>query len=222
MSAPAFSHILVAGASQCGKSTKLHRMSRASKRKLIIYDPTIAPIDTPTIRGVGWRHSLADAPDGASRETMAFADAPGFLECVADERDADIFIDEAQDILSVAGRANHWLMTRGRHQGFRLIIATQRPKLIAPSVRGQVAIMYLFRLAHSDMRDSLADAGCTIKVFKEFPEYTPLAAGEFLRLDLANADIRFFAETADGMPATRQSYNGDINGAGVPLIWRTL
>ena len=203
MNAPAFSHWLICGSSQTGKSTMMHRLSRESRRQQVIYDPTYAPKDdaAKNIRGF-WRHDLANFVEKINplvespRTTTICRTEPDFIFTAEYARDADLFIDEAQDIFAQTKRENFWLMTRGRHQGLRLHIASQRPKLIAPSVRGQVAVIICYRLAHDDLRDTMASAGLSIKRLPR--EYFPRKAGEYLRADLTDARLRFIHENKDG------------------------
>ena len=198
MNAPAYSHWLIAGVSQTGKSTFMRRLSRGMRRRQIVYDPTFADKGGAH----GWRGDLAGILETINpaiespRNTTMCHSIGDFLYAAENAVDADLFVDEAQDIFSQSQRENFALMTSGRHRGLQLHIASQRPKLIAPTVRTQVAVIICYRLERTDLRDVLAGAGLSIKRLTK--EDTPRMAGEYLRADLASARLQFIREDIHG------------------------
>jgi hypothetical protein len=72
---------------------------------------------------------------------------------------AHVFIDEADEIFSQEQKDNFWILKKGRHYGLSIWVITQRPKMVAPTVRNQCADAYLFRLAIQDVKEIAADFG---------------------------------------------------------------
>lgn len=169
-------HRLFTGVTLSGKTTAARVFSRkycAARIPTVVFDPTAS---TETAGGY-WG-------DGA----IVFEDAGTFLEYVntidfSKRRQADpeqfgacmLFVDEADEIFSQSQRENFWLAKKGRHAGVYCNIITQRPKMIAPTVRNQCAEAWVFRLAADDMRMIGADYGHDLS--KEI-----LDKGDYLRI----------------------------------------
>ncbi|MGL6121759.1 MAG: hypothetical protein ACRC1W_01730, partial [Shewanella sp.] len=112
-----------------------------------------------------------------------YEDFEAMMQWCSKSGDADIWIDEAADHCGVSDRDNHWLLRRGRHYGFVVHLISQRPKMLAPNVRGQCSRAYIFRLAKSDLTEIAADLG------HEVPENPPLDAGHYIVIDTQIAEI---------------------------------
>ena len=159
-------HRLFTGVTLSGKTTAARVFSRkycAARIPVVVFDPTAS---TETAGG-DW-----------GDEAIVFTDADTFLEYVdtlyqdisrgvSERRQANpekfgacmLFVDEADEIFSQSQRENFWLAKKGRHSGVYCNIITQRPKMIAPTVRNQCAEAWVFRLAFEDMRTIGADYG---------------------------------------------------------------
>ena len=188
MARPKFSHTAIYGATQTGKSTRMRRLSQHSRRRMIIYDPTAAKVG-----GIdGWRDSLGGWLD--DRKTH-FCDSPyELVHCAYKHRDADIFVDEAADCLSMRDPERWWLATKSRHLGHQLHFASQRPRMVAPSVRAQANILYIYRLGREDMRAVLSDIGIGIKNTDRIPH----EAGEYFYIDLFSPRLMLRRENIHG------------------------
>ncbi len=129
-----YSHTMIVGATETGKTTLAKitaAQGLAAGLAAIVYDPM-----------------LSDWGDGA-----CVADNwPDFLKLLEENgrSGALVFVDEADTCLSISDRPNWWLLTRGRHYGFRVHLITQRPQLVAPTVRGMCATLFCFRVSSSD------------------------------------------------------------------------
>lgn len=128
-------HKVIYGQTLSGKSTLAKAMVKAAIKKGIvpvIYDPTLANWDSEFI-------------------TDDFNVFVSYLKMVY-EKGHKIFaiIDEADTCLSMAHRQNWWIFTRGRHFGIEACAITQRPQLIAPSIRGNAPEMFVFHLGKND------------------------------------------------------------------------
>lgn len=167
---------LFTGTTQSGKTTLARYMARAACKKgalVIVRDPVAS---TQTLGG-----------DWGDRAEIYSDDEEFFerlMELIQSKTPAHIFIDEAGDLFSMSQRENFWLATRGRHYGFDVSFITQRPKLIAPSVRGQCSRVFMFRLSSADMREVLADCGHDISIVDK-----PLDSGDFLALNTGSAQF---------------------------------
>jgi DNA helicase HerA-like ATPase len=141
-------HTLICGVTETGKTTLAHSLANQladAGQNIIVYDP------------VGTRTQAGSWPSSA----VVFENEQDLFEYLSrpDVTHSHIFIDEAGDVFSVAKRENLWLLTRGRHFGFSVVLICQRPKMLMPSARTQCSIAYVFRLAIEDMREIGADFG---------------------------------------------------------------
>lgn len=165
-------HDMYIGVTMTGKTTlaRMHSRELAARQKdrlQVVYDPVLS---TQT-KGGGW-------PEGA----VVYEDFESFMTWCSKNGDADLWIDEAADHFGVSDRENHWLLRRGRHYGFVVHLISQRPKMLAPNVRGQCSRAYIFRLAKADLVEVAADLG------SETPD-PPLDTGEYIVLDTRIAEI---------------------------------
>jgi Zonular occludens toxin (Zot) len=133
------------GITQSGKTTIARHIAKllSKNHQLIVFDP----VGTPTIRG-GW-------PDNA----MIYNDTEQFLRAISKAQNAQLFIDEADEIFSHEQKENFWILSKGRHQGLYSHVITQRPNRIHPTVRSQFSRAYLCRLNKTDRTAILADHG---------------------------------------------------------------
>lgn len=192
----ALDHTAVYGATQTGKTTKMRRLSFTSRQRLIIYDPTAAgPIDES-----GWRPCLGGWL--SDKKTHATTNAITAMDLCGGYTNCDVFIDEAADCLSQKHGDNWWLLTKGRHLGHQVFFASQRPLMVAPSVRAQASSIYIYRLARDDLRQVLSDAGISIKGVPE--KYFPRNAGEYLHADLRTAKLHYIKEMQNGTVAFKE------------------
>lgn len=154
--------ILIVGTGESGKSLLAKTMAKhfeSGGYRVTVYDP----IETE------W-----------SENAFVTSDINEFFEHVQDvgasgELQA-VFVDEADTILSISDKANHWLLTRGRHMNITSIVITQRPKLVAPTVRTQCNELYCFKVARDD-------AKCVSEDFahEDLMQAPDLIQGEYLR-----------------------------------------
>lgn len=184
MNRPPIEHIAAYGSVASGKSTLLRRFSRHCKREQIIYNPTIAPMDWND----GWRPDRSGffSFGAAELRTADYSDADDFIRNGLRANDADIFCDEGADCFAVPQKAAHQIVTKGRHRGLRIFLASQRPNQIAPTVRAQCTILYCFRLAYTDLDSVLRDAGFSPK---QIECKLPAAAGECITVDAIDGRI---------------------------------
>lgn len=165
-------HTLYCGVTESGKTTLAREVARkvAAEFPVVVYDP----VGSATAGG-GW-------PDSA----IIFTDEEEFFDYMSrdDVKGAHVFIDEAGDLFHVGKRHNFWLLTRGRHFFLSVHLIAQRPKMIAPTARGQVSVTYAFRLALEDMREIAADMG------HSGLEKISLDKGDFLCLYSGQASIK--------------------------------
>ncbi len=162
-------HTLICGVTESGKTTLARKIARdlsAAGQNIIIYDP----VATGTCGG-GW-------PEAA----IIFADEDDIFEYLSreDVSGAHVFVDEAGEIFGNDKRHNLWLLTRGRHYGFHVLMIAQRPKMILPTARNQVSRTYMFRLARDDAREVGADMGHTgiEKIILDTGDFLVLLSGQ--------------------------------------------
>ena len=193
MQRPKHEHKFFVGSSQTGKSTlmRLHSRAGAADRDQIIFDPFGYPQNWDD----GWR------PDNGrfgGVRTLQTADEDEFLTWCANRRDCDIFIDECSRIFGTQARnnsdrsaeENEWLLTESRHQGYTVHFAAQRIIFVSPSARDQASIVFVFRLAHEDLRRVFGDCGFSLKEVEErHGVQLPRAAGEYLIADKVRGEV---------------------------------
>jgi hypothetical protein len=165
-------HDMYIGVTMTGKTTLARMHSRAlakaqPDRLQVVYDP----VRSTTTLGGGW-------PEGA----VIYEDFEGFMQWASKNGDADLWIDEAADHFGVGDRENHWLLRRGRHYGYVVHLISQRPKMLAPNVRGQCTRAYVFRLAKSDLVEVAADLGTEVVD-------PPVDTGHYIVIDTQVAEI---------------------------------
>jgi DNA helicase HerA-like ATPase len=141
-------HVLIVGTTQSGKTTLAREFAHKFARKghrIIVYDP----VGTPSANGV-WPMSA-----------KIFDREMPFISYMIqpDVRHAHVFVDESNDIFSLQKDYNHWMLTRGRHFGLTIYVITQRPKMVAPNVRGQCGRAYIFHLGNDDLKQLAGDFG---------------------------------------------------------------
>lgn len=168
-------HTLFVGVTESGKTTMARHFARgyaALGHRIIVYDP----VGTKTAGG-GWPASA-----------VMFSEVEPLFEYL--ERDdvnhAHVFIDEAGDFMGVSDKDKHWLLRRGRHKGFFVNIISQRPKMLAPNVRTQCNVAYMFRLSMNDADEIGADFGHS----KLSNIVSKLDKGEYLRLESGSPHIK--------------------------------
>lgn len=185
-------HELICGVTQTGKTTLARKKARdLSKIKngpqIIIFDP----VGTETLGG--------DWPENS----ILFDDPRLFFEWIENIREnphengCAIFIDEADLVFSHSQPENNWMLTKGRHYGMRFILSTQRPKMVAPSVRGQCGIVYAFRLSRTDLK-MLGDDTAHNDI-----EKINLDAGDYLVLVSGSSGVErhnIFSQLGKGKP----------------------
>lgn len=181
MNRPAIEHVGIFGSSMTGKSTLARRFSRTSQRNQIIYDPTAHGQDWTD----GWK------PDdshffGGDKFAKVYERPDEFIRKATRGADADIFADEAADVFALSMTANHPLITKGRHNGLRVFVISQRPQMVAPTVRNQTSLIYVFRLSRSDLDTVVKDAGFNVG---DIDFKLPLAAGEMMTIDKITGKI---------------------------------
>jgi Zonular occludens toxin (Zot) len=157
------------GITQSGKTTIARAVARAlakSRHQIVVYDP----VGTST-HGGDWPKS-----------SLIYNDSEKFLRDVRNMQNAQIFIDEADEVFSHEQKENFWILSRGRHQGLYSHVITQRPNRVHPTVRSQCTRAYLCKLNKSDRQAILADHG------HEDIEINHLH-GSFIMVDNRNHDI---------------------------------
>ncbi len=156
-----------------GKTTLARLIARhlgTLKQNVVVYDP----LGTDTAGG-GWGETAT-----------VFDDLDLFLAFIESDQcgAAHVFVDEADLVFSLDQKENHWLLRRGRHFGLTIYCITQRPVLVAPSVRSMCHRAYVFRLVQDDIKRVAADYGF------DQAHTINLDAGEFLCFTAGSSDFK--------------------------------
>lgn len=157
------------GASLTGKTTLARFFARhlaKQGQRGAVYDPTL----TGTLGG-GWPENWP-----------IFTDPDDFLDFVESDKcqgPINLFIDEGDEIFEHQMKWNFWLAKKGRHFGYWLHVMSQRPNMIAPTVRGQLHKCYMFRLSSSDVVEIAKDYGHSglDKIFLDRGDFIILESG---------------------------------------------
>lgn len=166
-------HHLICGVTMSGKTTLARMIARhlgKQKQKIVVYDP----MGTDTAGG-GWGETA-----------IVFDEIEPFLQYLESDEcgAAHVFVDEADLVFSLDQKENHWLLRRGRHFGLTIYCITQRPVLVAPSVRSMCHRAYVFRLVQDDIKRVAADYGF------DQAHTINLDAGEFLCFTAGSSDFK--------------------------------
>lgn len=176
----AISHTLITGVTQSGKTTLAREIARGlakKKQDIVVYDPNI---ETATAGG-GWPEGSVIITDPIQFENYMNRD---------DVSRAHVFVDEADEIFSHELKHNVWMLKKGRHYGLAMYVMTQRPKMVAPTVRNQCSTCYMFRLATADAKEICADFGHNFpEVITNNGELYQLDKGDFLVLNSGSAEF---------------------------------
>lgn len=116
-----------------------------------------------------------------SADAFVTFDEPEFFEEIQksynEELTQAVFVDEADTLFSIGQKENFWLLTRGRHFKLYMHVITQRPALVAPTIRSQCNELYVFRVSKADAKllaEDFAHEGVL--------EATELQQGEYLHV----------------------------------------
>jgi DNA helicase HerA-like ATPase len=155
--------ILIVGGSETGKSLLAKKVALELIKTdlyITVYDPVLAD----------------DWPEDAfvSDDEVAFWEEVNAVH--EGGHNQAVFVDEADTILSISHKHNHWLLTRGRHYGIEPFVITQRPVLVAPTIRALCNELYCFRVSAADAK-LLSDDFAHPDILAA----TELGQGEFLR-----------------------------------------
>lgn len=135
-------HIIIVGATETGKSRLAKRLCDV-RSKTRDYQQTAHIVLDPL---------AADWGEGVEVvETFAELHA-AIIDYHAEKIPLCVYVDEADNFLSMRQPENHWLLLRGRHFGVSVTVITQRPALVAPSVRGMCGTAHIFRISASDAK----------------------------------------------------------------------
>lgn len=135
-------HVLIVGATETGKSRLAKQLcaTRVKSREFL-----------------GTEHIVLDAlganwGDGVDVvETFPELHA-AIIDNHAERIPTCVYVDEADIFLSMRNPENFWLLLRGRHFGLSVTVITQRPAMVAPSVRGMCATLHAFSVSESDAK----------------------------------------------------------------------
>lgn len=167
-------HSAYYGVSMSGKTTLARLLARQLAEKGhagAVYDPTL----TGTLGG-GWPQNWP-----------VFTDPDDFLDFIESDKckgPIHLFIDEADELFAHEMKWNNWIAKKGRHFGYFLHVLSQRPKMIAPTVRSQLHRCYMFRLACEDANEIGRDYG------HSGIDKISLDRGDFIVLNSGTAQIQ--------------------------------
>ena len=157
-------HTLIVGITGSGKTHFARRMAARSRRVKIFYDPTMSFLPGGA---KDWRDVCARTP----AEFSAAVYADGVTNC-------DIFVDEGDELFSQA-TPHRWLLQRGRHLGFRVVLISQRPALLDTTCRYQCGRAVVFRCNPTDYKSVLPIYGLGVPPDLDIPmrHYLDLTPG---------------------------------------------
>jgi hypothetical protein len=131
--------ILIVGTGESGK-TLMAKATACEMEKRGLYVLVFDPIDDE-----GWpEHCFQTSSLAALFEEIEASAGEG--------KERVLFIDEASEAMSIGQKENHWLATRGRHYFSLIVFITQRPALIAPTVRNLCNEIYCFTVSPADAK----------------------------------------------------------------------
>jgi DNA helicase HerA-like ATPase len=131
--------IFIVGTGESGKTLMAKSIAADMSRRgliVIIFDP---------IDDEGWPDdSFQTASEAELFEEIAATDSDG--------KSRVLFVDEASELMSIGQKENHWLATRGRHYFSTIVFITQRPALVAPTVRNLCNELFCFAVSPADAK----------------------------------------------------------------------
>ncbi len=134
-------------------ATKLsQKLSRS--QHIIVFDP---------MKHGGW---------SADYETSNFDD---FCDMVRGSRECILFIDEAGQVCRNRDTDSYWLATESRHYGHSAFFISQRPSMIALTIRTQCRFLYCFNVNQKETENLMLEWNC-----KGLAEAENLKKGEYL------------------------------------------
>jgi len=163
-------HRLITGRTLSGKTALARILVAEAQRQgvdAIIHDPMLS----------FWG-------DKAAVYETAFEFMRAICEATKIRKPYIVVVDEADIVLSMGHQRYHWLLTRGRHYGFKVIVLTQRPALVAPTVRGQCTDVAVFKVSKKDAKLLADDYAC-----EAINDAVDLRQGEFLQVGWVDGQI---------------------------------
>lgn len=133
------SHSLIIGMTESGKTTLGKLIAKRAKKrnvKVAILDP------------------LRDPDFEADFQT---SDENAFLAWIKRNKSAVLIIDEAGTSVGRYNTAMQWVVTTSRHLGHSSILICQGTSQLAPLVRGQCTVCYLFASTNSTIKTVAED-----------------------------------------------------------------
>lgn len=145
-------HSLICGTTECGKSTLAEVLvdrwvSRKWARGPVVIVSRYVMCHNKKVTNL----SLGDAIIWAQRNINAL-----------------IVIDDAGGQLDRHDPGHIWLGTESRHYGHNVVFVVQRPTMLAPTIRHQCEMLYMFLLAEND-RKTLAIDFCHEDILRMQP-----------------------------------------------------
>lgn len=149
-------HSLIIGQTLSGKSYFCNQLARAA----VAAGKTVQIID-PT----GSFGEEFDALDAFCDDVDELLDEP-----------SHVFLDEASAYLDVGHRKNHRVLTKGRHNGWRVYVICQRFNSVAPIVRDQCGEIFIFNVSREAAKELQALYGVQAAIL------IALRQGEYVRI----------------------------------------
>jgi hypothetical protein len=141
-------HSLIVGATETGKT----RLAKLIAQKRMESEAFLIPTRQLALDGLGsgWCEGVEVVTEWTEFHKAVIRNhSQGYATAC--------YVDEADMHLSMSDRDHWWALTRGRHFGMDVTVITQRPALVAPTVRGQCATLHCFRVSDSDAQLLAAD-----------------------------------------------------------------